>query len=237
MDPVAAVQDPGGQSRHVARAPTGLYEPGEQGMGAADPIGHRLPSGHGAVVAGVAQKEPAAHKTHVVFVTAPVAGEYMPLGQDFGAVDDAGQYVPAGQTTLVAGVAQKEPAAQAAPAVERPAGQKVELAQGVGAVDDAGQKLPAGHVTLAAGVAQNEPAAHGMHVETELAPIVDENVPLAQDVGAVEDAAQKLPAGQATLVDGVAQYEPAAQGAAVELPATQYVELVHGVGAVDDAGQ
>ena len=91
VDPVAAVQDPGGQSKHVARAPTGLYEPGKQRMGAADPIGHWLPSGHGAVSTGVAQNDPAAHNKHVMFDTAPIAIEYVPFAQDFGAVEDAGQ--------------------------------------------------------------------------------------------------------------------------------------------------
>ena len=46
MLPVAAVQEPGGHSRHVARPGTGLYEPASHGKGAAEPEGQEAPVGH-----------------------------------------------------------------------------------------------------------------------------------------------------------------------------------------------
>ena len=91
VEPLSAVKLPGGQRRHDAREPTGVYEPGAHGMGAVERSGHALPAGHSAVDDVVAQKEPAAHGTHVAFEVAPDEGEKVPLAHGVGAVDDTGQ--------------------------------------------------------------------------------------------------------------------------------------------------
>ena len=85
----------------------------------------------------------------------------------------------------------------------------------MGDVERAGQKLPAGHATCVAGVSHHEPAgqlasaeapsaqyepdAHGEHSSLEMARVAAENVP----------------AGHATRVVAVGQYEPAPQSAHV----------------------
>jgi hypothetical protein len=90
-DPLAAVHEPGGQSRHDARPLTGLYAPGGQGTPARDPLGQNLPIGHGSVDVGDEQKEPASHGAQVAMEAAPVALEYVPSAQGCGAMLEAGQ--------------------------------------------------------------------------------------------------------------------------------------------------
>ncbi len=70
------------------------------------------------------------------------AGQKVPFAHGLGAVDDAGQKLPAGHATSDKGVAQKLPAAH-----------------GVADADDSGQNVPAAHVVIIP-PAHHEPAGH-----------------------------------------------------------------------------
>lgn len=78
-------------------------------MAAVEPSGHLLPAGQREIVAVVAQKDFAGQVAHVSFDEAPMDNEYVPLGHGAGAVEFAGQKLPAGHV-VISPPTQKDPA-------------------------------------------------------------------------------------------------------------------------------
>ena len=117
MLPVAAVQEPGGHSRHVARPGTGLYEPASHGKGAAEPEGQEAPVGHCSVqevAPAAAEKVPPGQGAQA---GEPAAEEYLPGGHAAGAPAPPGHALPAGHAAAVADV---DPAAHQKPGAHTP---------------------------------------------------------------------------------------------------------------------